>query len=1203
MKESVFKTSRRILAMALAIAMVLCALPNGSFGGLMQVNAEDPETVTLTATDFEIGENFTYTGKVIDPVKITQSSQENGVTEDLYTVSYEKYNSTSDQFESYTGNLIDVGKYKVIVTANSDSTEITSKEIEVVQLDLEKCIISLDQSSYTYTGNNITPNVTVKLNDDVTVIDSSVYDVSYAKKNEDGTYGDAIENINEVGKYKLMVTRKEEVSDENCAETRKVEDDKVIVSSLDFVNCKIVVDSSYTYTGSNIEPNIKVSDADDVTLNAQIYGISYKDAEENNVTELKTCGSYTVIVTIRDEYKSNLANQDIVELETNIEIVQIDLSNASISIEDDSFVYDKTSQSLPKITITLNDETIDSDNYEVAYKKQNEDGDYSDSASETTSGVGTYKVVITGKDNYKGSIEGQTFKITPASIATYEVNIDPESYVIATKQPNVIVKKDSVTLVLDQDYTVDFYKKKEDDGYSDQIDFLNNINEAGTYYVVINGIGNYTGQIEKEYEFRYAIETTESYSITGDRFDVVNYPKFYHSDVTIKASEGYSASKDLKDGYSDSITYDSIVPDTYFYVKNTNNGEISKVKADFTIDKTAPTMNFEEPSSNWSKEKKIIKVTNVEDDNGIYGVYYSTQDILVNDTGTVAQKNLSELMEAVKANDGYQISVDEELDVQGKTYYIYVVDNAGNYKKEEVKVSQIDKTAPSDTIYVQYTSDVSESSTGIIGFLKEAAAAVFDNKYVNFTLYVKDGNSESQYSSGINMDELLKQLCVIGIDDEENNIELVKVVEDETKTIEIDGENKGKFSVISGQIKVKENVDIQKSLQLKINELSDIAGNTINQINSKDITGSTVIYLDNVAPAVTVGYPESNAEDTTNRVKYYSNESDYETITFTYTEEFYKENINVDGNVVKPVICVKKDGEKVSLNEVNSELDMSEATTPYVIWEEYGESEHQIKATVYLPYGTNEEIEYILTTSYVDGSGNQLTLEEGTDDGFSTIANGTLTTGTIVLDNKAPKLTVSYNEASRLVSNNSDGTQSDELNSVPKNGYVAYYGEKKNIEVTFTIEDKYAVEVNDGEKITSLNNFDLSLIKNNVEETSLPEITWTKATNSDEYTGTFQLKEEGFYTWSLSYKDTVSNGLNYENCSNGKVEGGKYISTNLVLDHTKPVITTELVTGNLDTSPAASTVNSLNGKDYYNNKNDVGVKTQVFIYLTLSIEP
>ena len=99
--------------------------------------------------------------------------------------------------------------------------------------------------------------------------------------------------------------------------------------------------------------------------------------------------------------------------------------------------------------------------------------------------AGTYKFYIEGVGDYAGQYGPYEYKITPRAINTGTVNLSSESFVYAGKEvtPTPTVTCNGRTLTKNVDYTVTY---------------LNN-NHIGTASVIVYGKGNYTGSLTKTF--------------------------------------------------------------------------------------------------------------------------------------------------------------------------------------------------------------------------------------------------------------------------------------------------------------------------------------------------------------------------------------------------------------------------------------------------------------------------------------------------------------------------------------------------------------------------------------------------------------------------------------------------------------------------------------------------------------------------------
>ena len=148
------------------------------------------------------------------------------------------------------------------------------------------------------------------------------------------------------------------------------------------------------------------------------------------------------------------------------------LSNATITGVNDSYVYTGSGIS-PVVTVTLNGTTL----------KQGTDfkATYTNNIN-----VGTATITITGMNNYNGSSNYKTYKITAAPISGAAVSgiNSSYSYTGSELKPTPTVTLSGKTLTAGTDYTVAY---------------TNNTN-AGTATVTITGKGNYTGTVTKTFK-------------------------------------------------------------------------------------------------------------------------------------------------------------------------------------------------------------------------------------------------------------------------------------------------------------------------------------------------------------------------------------------------------------------------------------------------------------------------------------------------------------------------------------------------------------------------------------------------------------------------------------------------------------------------------------------------------------------------------
>ncbi|MBQ6624122.1 MAG: Ig-like domain-containing protein [Mogibacterium sp.] len=219
-------------------------------------------------------------------------------------------------------------------------------------------------------------------------------------------------------------------------------------------NCNVVLSpGTVEYTGTKQTPTVSVYNGD-VPLTE---GVDYDVTSNDGGTSV---GSYSVRI-------SACSNSDCYIGSTS-ETFTITQKNITESMIDaiSSVTYNGSAQT-PNVTLR--------DGARILTKNT----DYTVQYSANTN-AGTAKATVTGKGNYKGSVEKQ-FTINPKSLNTATLTLTPASikYNGALQKPEVNVKDGNITLNVGQDYTL--------------------TNSGGTnvgdYDVTAAGCGNYTGEI------------------------------------------------------------------------------------------------------------------------------------------------------------------------------------------------------------------------------------------------------------------------------------------------------------------------------------------------------------------------------------------------------------------------------------------------------------------------------------------------------------------------------------------------------------------------------------------------------------------------------------------------------------------------------------------------------------------------------------
>ncbi|MDO4340104.1 MAG: hypothetical protein Q4C91_18765 [Eubacteriales bacterium] len=248
------------------------------------------------------------------------------------------------------------------------------------------------------------------------------------------------------------------------------------------------------YTGKLIEPKVTVKDGSYTLVEGTDYELTYK----NN----RSAGTATVTIkglTAKGRYTDNVSKTFVIE-NKSIEDAKFLKKGAYVSSYTDLNSYKESDYVL---TSSLYDngravkaefDVVDANNnllregydYTVAYKNNTE--------------VGTATIIITGKGDYEGTLEG-TFEILGKGISGHfvEKSIPAQTYTGEEIKPEVTFVPDTPNLVLGRDYEI-IYEYNIEPGKCENAD---DVDDKGPK-VVAHGIGQYAGYVKIGFEIKKA---------------------------------------------------------------------------------------------------------------------------------------------------------------------------------------------------------------------------------------------------------------------------------------------------------------------------------------------------------------------------------------------------------------------------------------------------------------------------------------------------------------------------------------------------------------------------------------------------------------------------------------------------------------------------------------------------------------------------
>ncbi len=407
----------------------------GKIGTMIEKHADIHGFTFISVSASDIGwadvvlekDNYQYDGEAKTPAVTVMMSGETLVPDKDYTV-------------SYSNNTV-AGTAVVTVTGIRNYTGSVKKKYTISKADISPgnashAEVALEQESYVYDGKAKTPAVTVTLSGKTLVPDRD-YTVSYSNNTAAGT---AKVTVTGTGIYTGNVEKTYTIS-------------KTALSAATVaLECM-----RYDYDGEAKTPAVTVTLSGKALVLNRDYTVSYSSNTAAGTAKVTVTGIGSCTGNVEEPYY----------------ISKINLFNAEVILETESYVYDGKAKT-PSVTVTLSGkELVPGRDYTIFYSDNTD--------------VGTAKVTVTGIGSCSGSRianftiskSGSAQSPDKADISEAAVTLDKTSYVYdgKAKTPSVTVTLSGETLVPDKDYTVSY---------------SNNIN-IGTATVTVTGKGDYTG--------------------------------------------------------------------------------------------------------------------------------------------------------------------------------------------------------------------------------------------------------------------------------------------------------------------------------------------------------------------------------------------------------------------------------------------------------------------------------------------------------------------------------------------------------------------------------------------------------------------------------------------------------------------------------------------------------------------------------------
>ena len=391
--------------------------------------------------------------------------------------------------------------YYKIVKANYKTIE-GQVTIRVVGTDIADADVVVSPDTHTFDGTGKEPTVAVSYSG-TELVEGTDYTVAYEN------------NIN-VGTANVIVTGKGGY--EGTVEKTFTINPKAITPTVTLSN------TAYTYNGKVQKPTVTVKDGENVLSSAD-YTVAYASGCTN-------AGSYKVTVTLKGNYSGSA---------TATYTIKAKAITPTVTLSKTAYTYNGKVQK-PTVTVKIGTTTLAAANYTVTY-------------ASGCKNAGSYKVTVTLKGNYSGSVT-KTFTIKAKAI-TPTVTLSKTTYTYNGKvqKPTVTVKNGTSKLTT-ASYTVTY---------------SSGCKNAGTYKVTVKLKGNYSGTATKTYKIKAKAvtpkvtlsKTTYTYNGKAQKPTVtvkIGTTKLSSSNYTVTYASGrknvgkYKVTVKLKGNYSGSAS-------------------------------------------------------------------------------------------------------------------------------------------------------------------------------------------------------------------------------------------------------------------------------------------------------------------------------------------------------------------------------------------------------------------------------------------------------------------------------------------------------------------------------------------------------------------------------------------------------------------------------------------------------------------------
>ena len=395
----------------------------------------------------------------------------------LYTWGYNYYGQLGNGTTTNSSNPIKIMNDAIDCAGGDDHTIVLKKDGTVYTWGYNDC----GQLGDSTTTNRTSP-VAIQIYDHTNVLKSAKKSSELVSASS-GQHTSKFAGYNANGIYNFYALKDKNadklLSDDNILYVDQVRADANGNISVTYTP-KTAYDSPYEFVASITQVNISNADvsAEDFTYNGKLQTVepvvkvngytlySGIDYTLSGAYIAKNAGEYTYTINGKGDFTGSITK--------TFTIKTADMNNCDVLIPDSATYTGKDIE--PNAVVKIGDVTLEKDvDYTVEYQNN--------------LNVGIGIVVIKGKGNCS-SRKVCWFDITNCDISEIsKIDIQNCAYYGKAVVPEMVLENNGTSLVKDKDYTVTF----------------KNNDSVGTATAVINGIGNYSGTIEKTFQIKLPI--------------------------------------------------------------------------------------------------------------------------------------------------------------------------------------------------------------------------------------------------------------------------------------------------------------------------------------------------------------------------------------------------------------------------------------------------------------------------------------------------------------------------------------------------------------------------------------------------------------------------------------------------------------------------------------------------------------------------